>query len=141
MAILSGKWRVGEASSSREIRDGGEKESRAFSMPFKTPRKKSSRTDDSNDDGFSFGSVMCMMMHQSWMELEQREHQNEQRERQHRIDAKLREREYELRREEMAIVCKEARAQRQLMHLMMMSLLNKNGCDNVPCPPGSPMDD
>jgi hypothetical protein len=79
-------------------------------MPFKTPRKKSSHTDDSNDDGFSFGSMMCMMMHQSWMKSEQREHQNEQRERQHRIDAKLREREYKLRREEMAIVREEARA-------------------------------
>jgi hypothetical protein len=93
LAILSGKRRVGEASSSREMRDGGQKKSHAFSMPFKTPRKKSSRTDNSNDDGFSFGSMMCMMMHQSRMESEQREHQNKQRERQHRTDAKLRERE------------------------------------------------
>ena len=82
-----------------------------------------------------------MMMHQSRMESEQREHQNKQRERQHRIDAKLREREYELCREEMAIARKEACAQRQLMNVMMMLLLNKNGGDNVPCPPGSPMDD
>jgi hypothetical protein len=111
-AILSGKRRVGEASSSREMRDGGQKKSRAFSMPFKTSRKKSSCTDNSYDDGFSFGSMMCMMMHQSRMESEQREHQNEQRECQHRIDAELREREYGLYHEEMAIACEKDCAQR-----------------------------
>ncbi len=140
-AILSGKRRVGVASSSREMRDGGQKKSHAFSMPFKTPRKKSSHMDNSNDDIFLFGSMMCMMMPQSWMELEQRERQNEQRERQHRIDPELREREYKLCREEMAVACKEACMQRQLMNVMMMSLLNKNRGDNIPCPPGSPMDD
>ncbi len=129
LAISSGKRRVGEASSSREMR-----------MPFKTSRKKSSCTDDSNDDGFSFGSMMCMM-HQSWMESEQRKRQNKQREHQHKIDAKLRERKYELCREEMAIACKEACVQRQLMNEMMMLLLNKNGSDNEPHPPGSPIDD
>ncbi len=82
-----------------------------------------------------------MMMHQSRTESEQREHQNEQREHQHRIDAELREHKYELRHEEMAIAHKEACMQRQLMNVMMMLLLNKNGCDNVPCPPGSPTDD
>jgi hypothetical protein len=113
LAISSGKWRVGEASSSKEMRDGGQKKSRAFSMLIKTARKNSHHhTDDSNDDGFLFGSMMCMMMHQSWMESEQRERQNEQREHQHKIDAGLREREYELHHEEMAIVCKEACAQR-----------------------------
>jgi hypothetical protein len=97
--------------------------------------------DNSNDDGFSFGSMMCMMMHQSWMESGQRECQNKQREHQHRIDAELREHKYELCCEEMAIARKEACAQRQLMNVMMMLLLNKNGGDNVPRPPGSPMDD
>jgi hypothetical protein len=88
---------------------GGRKKSRAFSMPFKTRRNKSScPMDDSDDDGFLFGSMMCMMMHQSWMESEQREHQNEQRVHQHKIDAKLREHEYELCCEEMAIVHEEA---------------------------------
>jgi hypothetical protein len=104
-------------------------------MPFKTPKKKSSCTDDSDDDGFSFGSMMCMMMHQSRMESHQREHQNKQRERQHRIDAELRERKYELRHEKMAIACKEACTQRQLMNVMTMSFLNKNGGENIPCPP------
>jgi hypothetical protein len=107
-------------------------------MPFKTPRKKSSCTDDSNDDGFSFGSMMCMMMNQSWMESEQRGHQNEQREHQHRIAAELRERKYELCHEEMVIAREEARAQRQLMNVMMMLLLKKNGGDNVPLPPRKP---
>jgi hypothetical protein len=82
-----------------------------------------------------------MMMHQSRMESEQRERQHEQRDHQRRIDSKLREQKYELCREEMVIVCKEAHTQRQLMNVMMMLLLNKNGGDNVPCPPGSPMDD
>jgi hypothetical protein len=118
-----------------------DRKSRAFSMPFKTPRKKSSCTDNRNDDGFLFGSMMCMMMHQCWMESEQREHQNEQREHQHRIDAELREHKYKLCRKEMAIACEEACVQRQLMNVMMMSFLNKNGSDNVPHPPGSPMDD
>jgi hypothetical protein len=81
------------------------------------------------------------MMHQSLTELDQRERQNEQRERQHKIDAKLRERKYKLCREEMVIARKEARAQRQLMNVMMMLLLNKNGDDNVPRPSASPMND
>jgi hypothetical protein len=85
--------------------------------------------------------MMCMMMHQSWMESEQRERQNKQREHQHKIDAKLRELEYKLCCEEMAIACEEAPAQRQLPTVMMMSLWNKNGGDNVPCPPASPMND
>jgi hypothetical protein len=66
--------------------------------------------------------------------LEQRGHQNEQREHQHKIGAKLREREYRLPREEMAIAPKDARAQRQLMNVMMMALLNKNGGDNSTSP-------
>jgi hypothetical protein len=82
-----------------------------------------------------------MMMHQSWMESEQRERQNEQREHQHRIDAELRERKYKLCCEEMAIVGEEAHAQRELMNVMMMLLLNKNGGDKVPRLTGSPMDD
>jgi hypothetical protein len=84
---------------------------------------------------------VCIMMHQSWMESEQREHQNEQRERQHKIDAKLRERKYELCHEEITIVPKKAPVRRQLMNVMMMLLLNKNGGDNGPRPPASPMND
>jgi hypothetical protein len=97
--------------------------------------------DDRDDDGFLFGNMMCMMMHQSWIELEQREHQNKQRECQHRIDAEQREREYQLCCEDMAIARKEARAQRQLMIIIMMTLLNKNGGDSVTHPPASPMND
>jgi hypothetical protein len=61
------------------MRDGGQKKSNAFSMPFKTIREKSSHhMDDSNEDEFLFGSKMCMMMHKSRIESEQREHQNKQ---------------------------------------------------------------
>jgi hypothetical protein len=84
---------------------------------------------------------MCMMMHQSWIESEQREHQNEQREHQHKIYAELRVREYQLCLEKMVIARKEACMQRQLMHVMMMTLLNKNGGDNVTHPLASPMND
>jgi hypothetical protein len=75
-------------------------------MSFKTARKKSScHTDDSNDGEFLFRSMMCMMIHQSRKESEQRKHQNEQREHQHKIDAELRERKYKICHEEMAIAC------------------------------------
>ena len=107
-----------------------------FLFNLKTTRKKSSHhTDDSNEGGCLFGSMMCMMMHQSRIESEQREHQNKQREHQHIIDAEQRERKYELRHEKMAIACKEACTQRQLMNVMTMSFLNKNGGENIPCPP------
>jgi hypothetical protein len=119
----------------------GDRKKPCLFYALKTPRKKSSHREDSNDDEFSFGSMMCMMMHQSLMDLEQREHQNEQREHQHWIDAKLRKREYKLCCEEMGIAREEACMQRQLINVMMMSLLNKNGGDNVvPSPSGSPMD-
>jgi hypothetical protein len=80
-----------------------------------------------------------MMIHQSQMEWEQREHQNKQREHQHKIDAELREHEYELCGEEMAIGHKETCTQSQLMNVMMMLMLNENGVNNVPHPPSSPI--
>jgi hypothetical protein len=63
---------------------------------------------------------MGMMMMQSRAASEQREHQS-------RIDAEQRDREYQLRREEMAIAREDACAQRQLMNVMMMAMLNRNG--------------
>ncbi len=122
-ASSAGKCRVGEAASTKEVRDGGQKISRAFAtMPFKTSRKKSSRSmDNNNEDGFLFKNVMCMMMHKNWIKSKQRERQNKQGERQHKIDAKQRERKYQLCREEMAIACKDACVQRQLMNVMMMA--------------------
>jgi hypothetical protein len=59
--------------------------------------------DDSNEDRFSFGNLMCMMMHQNWITLEQREHHNKQREHQYKINAEQREHEYQLCHEEMAM--------------------------------------
>jgi hypothetical protein len=111
-------------------------------MPFKTPRKKSLRyKDDSEEDGFLFGNMMCMMMHQNWIESEQREHQNEQREHQHKIDAKQREHKYQLCHEEMAIAQEDAHAQRQLVNVMVMVRLNKHEGDNFTQPPTSPRND
>jgi hypothetical protein len=50
-AALAGKQRVGEATSSKEAREGGQKKIHAIVMPFKTPRKKSSQyTDNSEED-------------------------------------------------------------------------------------------
>ncbi len=107
--MSAGKWRVGEASFFQGDEGWGTEKSHAFSMPFKTAWKKSScHMDGSNEDGYSFGSMMCMMMHQSWMELEQWECQNKQKEHQHKIDAELREHKYQLCCEEMEIACKEA---------------------------------
>jgi hypothetical protein len=63
---------------------------------------------------------MHMMMMQNRMDNDRRDEQN-------RIDAEQREREYQLRREEMAAAREEAREQRQLMNLMFMSMLSKNG--------------
>jgi hypothetical protein len=97
---------------------GGQKKSRALTQPFKTPRK--SRDNDDEENGFSFQNMMSMMMYQNRAELEQRERQS-------RIDAEQRDREYQLHREEMAIAREDARAQRQLMNVMMMAMLNKNG--------------
>ncbi len=68
----------------------------------------------------------------------------EQRERQSRIDAEQRDREYQLHREEMAIAREDACAQRQLMNVMMMAMLNKNGEEDSTQPrppPSSPMND
>ena len=97
---------------------GGQKKSRALTQPFKTPRK--SRDNNDEENGFSFQNMMSMMMYQNRAE-------SEQRERQSRIDAEQRDWEYQLCREEMAIAREDARAQRQLMNVMMMAMLNKNG--------------
>ncbi len=59
-------------------------------------------------------------MYQNRAKLEQRESQS-------RIDAEQRDCEYQLHREEMAMAREDARAQRQLMNVMMMAMLNKNG--------------
>ncbi len=95
--------------------------SRVFSQPLKTPRKSlPGHSKDGNDnDGFSFGQMMSYMMYQNRVESEQRDRQN-------RIDAERREPEYELHRMELAVQCEENCAQRQLMNIMMMAILNKN---------------
>jgi hypothetical protein len=87
-------------------------------------KKASCHTDDSNEDLFLFGSLICMMLHQSRIESEQRDCQNKQRERQHKIDAELREHKFQICHKEMAIACNEAHAQGQLLNVMMMTLLN-----------------
>jgi hypothetical protein len=73
--------------------------------------------------------------------LEQREHQNKQRECQHKIHVEQREHEYQLCHEEMAIAQEDACTQRQLMNAMIMAMLDKNGGDNETQPPTSPIND
>ncbi len=63
---------------------------------------------------------------------------NEQREWQYQKESELREREFQLRREEMAIAHKEAHAQWQLMNVMLTMMLNKNWGQNNSNPPPSP---
>jgi len=63
---------------------------------------------------------------------------------QNRAESEQREREYQLLREEMAIAREDARAQRQLMNVMMMAMLNRNGGGDSTLPqppPSSPMND
>ncbi len=67
--------------------------------------------------------MMGMMMMQNRLD-------NKQRERQYKSESEQREWEYQLCREEMGIVRKDARAQRQMMNVMLMLMLNKNGGDN-----------
>jgi hypothetical protein len=67
--------------------------------------------------------MMGMMMMQNRLD-------NEQRERQYESESEQREQEYQLCREEMGIGREDARAQRQMMNIMLMSMLNKNGGDN-----------
>jgi hypothetical protein len=107
---------LSSSQGKRKEGGGGKKttKSRAFKKPFKTPRK-SRESEDSDNNGFSFGNMMNYMMFQSRMETEQRE-------RQIKADKKDRDREYQLRREEMAIQRKDNRAQRNMMNVMMMAM-------------------
>jgi hypothetical protein len=114
---------VGGKRSSDKSRGGGAKQRKmkAFAQPLQIPRKSpSNASDDGKESGWSFGNMMHMMMVQSQMDNKWREHQ-------YKIESKQREREYQLRREELANVHEEAREQRQLMNLLFMSMLNKNG--------------
>jgi hypothetical protein len=79
-------------------------------QPLRIPQKSlSSLSDDgSGKDGFTFGNMMQLMMVQN------------------RMDQENRDQEYQLRRDEMAMVHGEAREQRQMMNLMFMAMLNKS---------------
>jgi hypothetical protein len=153
------KRKAGSDEPSKEGAGGGQK-SRALTQPFKTPRK--SRDNDDEGNGLSFQNMMSMMMYQSRVESEHRERQSkveaEQRDREYqlrrdemaqgRAELEQRERqskvEAELRREEMAIAREDARAQRQVMNMMMMAMINRNaegGSTQPQPPPRSPMDD
>ena len=85
---------------------------------MKNPRK-TRESEDSDNDGSLFRNMMNYMMFQNKAEAEQRE-------RQARVDREDREREYQLRREEMVMHHEENRAQRQMMNLMMMAMLGGN---------------
>ena len=74
------------------------------------------------------------------MMMMQNHFDNEQREWQYQKDSELREREFQLFHEEMAIACEGMHAQRQMMSVMLMTMLNKNrGQDKSNPPPSSSM--
>ena len=110
----------------------GKKSSKGFTQPLRIPRRlptldKSDQGDGS--DGYSFGNMMSMMMMQNRFN-------NKQREQQYQKESELREWEFQLHREEMAIARKEAHMQCQMMNVMLMTMLNKNeGGDNSNPPP------
>ena len=104
--------------SSNKSRGGGAKQrkTKAFAQPLRIPRKSPSNvSDDDKESGWSFDNMMHMMMVQSRMNNERREHQ-------YKIESKQREQEYQLRWEELANAREEAREQRQLMNLLFMSV-------------------
>jgi hypothetical protein len=108
-----GKWKEGSVTRGRQ------KKGHALTQPFKTPQKSQDSDNNDDDNRFTFQNMMSMMMYLSRVE-------SDQWERQSKIEAEQREREHQLCREEMAIARKDARAQRQLMNMMMMSMLNRN---------------
>ena len=79
-------------------------------MPLKSPRKKSRESADSDNDGTPFENMMNYMMFQNRMETEQREHQM-------KADKEDRDREYQLRHEEMVI--QRQREDNRAQHNMM----------------------
>ncbi len=72
---------------------------------------------DEGYEGSSFGNIMYMMMMQ------------------HKSDSEQREREYQLHWEEKAIVRERACDQRQMMNLLFMQMLNRNGGGGSNQPP------
>jgi hypothetical protein len=103
---------------------GAAKKSKGLQKPLRIPRKSpSTESNDSDGDGFSFGRMMGMMMMQNHLD-------NKQKERQYKSESEQREQECQLCREEMVIARKDACTQRQMMNVILMLMLNKNGGDN-----------
>jgi hypothetical protein len=116
----------GKRSSSDNLNGAGEKskKSRGLRQPLRIPwRSRTSESNECDSDGFSFGRMMSMMIMQSRMKSEQREQQ-------YRNESEQQEREYHLCREEMATARKDAHVQRQMMNMMFMVMMNRNGGDN-----------
>jgi hypothetical protein len=110
-----GKWSLGASMG------GGQKQkSKAFTQPLWITGKSPSNASDEGEDGYSFGNMMYMMMMKNRID-------NERREQQHKSNSEQREWEYQLCWEEMATAHEEACDQRQVMNLMFMQMLNKNG--------------
>ncbi len=99
----------GKRSSGASSRGGKKKKSKTFTQPLRIARKSPLNASDEGEDGSSFGNIMYVMMMQ------------------HKSNSEQREREYQLRWEEMAIACEEAHDQRQMMNLLFIQMLNRNG--------------
>jgi hypothetical protein len=108
----------GKRSSDDSLEGGQKKKSKAFTQPMRIARKSSSNAGDKGDEGSSFGNIMYMMMIQ------------------HKSDSEQRGWEYQLVSwEEMAIAHEKARDQRQIMNLLFMQMLNRNGRGDSNQPP------
>ena len=83
------------------------RKSKGFTQPLQIPCRSPPPSESDEGDGFSISNMMSMMMMQSRMDAEQREW------------------EYQLQYEEMVIMCEESRAQRKMMTIMMITMLQE----------------
>jgi hypothetical protein len=102
LASTSAASARGKRLSSESRAESTKKISSALTKPLWNVQKSPSNSSDADGegDGWSFGNMMHMMMIQSRLDNERREQQNK-----HKADQ--REREYQLRREEMALARKQ----------------------------------
>jgi hypothetical protein len=93
-----------------------------------SPFPPSDSDEGNGSNGYLIGNMMSKMMMQNRMDTKQRGQQ-------YKNETEQREREVQLWHEEMAIMQEESLVQRQMMNLMLLAMLNRNGGDNSNPPP------